>query len=128
MSNYEKWLESELAFRKQSLLNRIDQVEHITAGLRQRVNDDSYLNDLGELQVAGVMLDTAVAAYATQRQALKNYREMEMNTFLLDGITYRVQFNELNEIGGCCQLDGSDFQECCDCVYEGKCPADGEEE
>jgi hypothetical protein len=77
MSNYEDWLEAELAFRKQGLLNRIDEVERILSGLRFRIESDSYLNDLGELQAGGVMLDTAVAAYATQRQALKNYREME---------------------------------------------------
>lgn len=76
MSTYEDWLNSELAFRKQALLNRITEVENIMAGLRQRIERDSYLNDLGELQASGVMLDTAVAAYATQRQALKNYQEM----------------------------------------------------
>jgi len=76
MSNYEDWLQAELAYRKQALINRIDEVEHITKGLRQRVVDDSYLNDLGELQASGIMLDTAVAAYATERQALKNYQEM----------------------------------------------------
>jgi len=76
-SNYESWMESELAFRKQSILNKIDEVERITSGLRQRIESNSYLNDLGELQSSGVMLDTAVAAYAVQRQALRNYREME---------------------------------------------------
>jgi hypothetical protein len=77
MGNYENWLESELAFRKKSLLNKIDEVENIIIGLRQRVESDSYINDLGELQSSGVMLDTAVAAYATQRQSLMNYRQME---------------------------------------------------
>ncbi|MFA5250937.1 MAG: hypothetical protein WC371_05970 [Parachlamydiales bacterium] len=76
MSAYEDWLKAELAFRKRTILNRIDEVEHITAGLRQRIESDSYLNDLGELQSSGVMLDTAIAAYATERQALKNYQEM----------------------------------------------------
>lgn len=76
MSDYEEWLKAELAFRKQSILNRIEEVEHVVAGLRQRIESDSYLNDLGELQAAGVMLDTAVAAYATERRALKNYQEM----------------------------------------------------
>jgi hypothetical protein len=70
-------MKSELAFRKQAILNKIDEVEHVTAGLRQRIKSDSHVNDLGELQSRGVMLDTAVAAYATQRQALKNYQEME---------------------------------------------------
>jgi hypothetical protein len=56
-----------------------------------------------------------------------------MNQFLIDGIPYRVVYCDNpngfgEERGGCCQLDGSDFMECCDCVYEGKCPADGEEE
>jgi hypothetical protein len=77
MGNYENWLEADLAFRKRALLNHIDEVEHIMAGLRQRIENDSYINDLGELQASGVMLDTALAAYATERQALKNYREME---------------------------------------------------
>ena len=76
MSTYEDWLKASLAFRKQAVLNYIDDVEHITAGLRQRIESDSYLNDLGELQSSGVMLDTAIAAYATERQALKNYQEM----------------------------------------------------
>ena len=76
MSTYEDWLKASLAFRKQAVLNYIDDVEHITAGLRQRIESDSYLNDLGELQSSGVMLDVAVAAYATERQALKNYQEM----------------------------------------------------
>jgi hypothetical protein len=77
MGNYESWMESELAFRKRMILNKIDEVEHITSGLRQRIESDSYLNDLGELQSSGAMLDTAVAAYATQRQSLKNYQNME---------------------------------------------------
>jgi hypothetical protein len=77
MGTYEDWLKAGLAYRKRAILNRIDEVEHITKGLRQRIEDDSYLNDLGELQAAGVMLDTAVAAYATERQVLKNYHEME---------------------------------------------------
>jgi len=77
MGNYEEWLKSELAFRKQTILNRIDEIEHITSGLRRRIESDSYLNDLGELQSSGVMLDTAVAAYATQRQSLINYWQME---------------------------------------------------
>ena len=76
MSTYEDWLKTSLAFRKQAVLNYIDDVEHITAGLRQRIESDSYLNDLGELQSSGIMLDTAIAAYATERQALKNYQEM----------------------------------------------------
>lgn len=77
MSTYEDWLKASLAFRKQAVLNYIDDVEHITAGLRQRIESDSYLNDLGELQSSGIMLDTAIAAYATERQALKNYQEMK---------------------------------------------------
>jgi hypothetical protein len=77
MGNYENWLKAELAFRKQALLNKIDEIERITSGLRQRIESDSYLNDLGELQSSGIMLDTAVAAYATQRQSLINYRQME---------------------------------------------------
>ena len=76
MSTYEDWLKAELEFRKRTILNRIDEVEHITAGLRQRIETDSYINDLGELQSSGIMLDTAIAAYATERQALKNYQEM----------------------------------------------------
>ena len=76
MSTYEDWLKASLAFRKQAVLNHIDEVEHITAGLRQRIETDSYINDLGELQSSGIMLDTAIAAYATERQALKNYQEM----------------------------------------------------
>lgn len=77
MSNYESWMKSELDFRKRSLINKIDEVEGVLRGLRLRIESDSHLNDLGELQSSGVMLDTAVAAYATQRQALKNYQKME---------------------------------------------------
>ena len=56
-----------------------------------------------------------------------------MNQFLIDGIMYRAVYRDNphgfgEERGGCCQLDGSDFQECRDCIYEGKCPADGEED
>ena len=74
--NYEAWISAELAFRKRAVLNRIDEIEHILDGLRQRVIDDSYLNELGELQQAGPMLDAAIAAYAVQRQTLNNYKEM----------------------------------------------------
>ena len=74
--NYEAWISAELAFRKRACLNRIDEIEHILDGLRQRVIDDSYLNELGELQQAGPMLDAVIAAYAVQRHALKNYKEM----------------------------------------------------
>lgn len=74
--NYEAWISAELAFRKRAVLNRIDEIEYILDGLRQRVIDDSYLNELGELQQAGPMLDSAIAAYAVQRQTLKNYKEM----------------------------------------------------
>jgi hypothetical protein len=70
-------MKSELDFRKRSLINKIDEVEGVLRGLRLRIESDSHLNDLGELQSSGVMLDTAVAAYATQRQALKNYQKME---------------------------------------------------
>jgi hypothetical protein len=55
-----------------------------------------------------------------------------MNQFLIDGIPYHAVYRYVGtdheERGGCCQLDGSDFQECQDCIYEGKCPADGEDE
>jgi hypothetical protein len=44
-------------------------------------------------------------------------------TFLLDGETYRAVYNDLGEIGGCCLLNGKDFQECGDCRYEKVCPA-----
>jgi hypothetical protein len=74
--NYEAWISAELAFRKRACLNRIDEIEHILDGLRDRIENDSYLNELGELQQAGPMLDAAIAAYAVQRQTLKNYREM----------------------------------------------------
>ena len=74
--NYEAWISAELAFRKRACLNRIDEIEHILDGLRDRIENDSYLNELGELQQAGPLLDAAIAAYAVQRQTLKNYREM----------------------------------------------------
>lgn len=77
MSKYESWLNSELAVRKRAILNRVAEIEQITANLRCRVESDSYLNELGELQAAGVMLDTAVSSYATMRQALKNYQVMK---------------------------------------------------
>jgi hypothetical protein len=41
-----------------------------------------------------------------------------MSIIIINGIQYRQQFNELDEIGGCCQLDGKDFQECEDCIHE----------
>ena len=55
-----------------------------------------------------------------------------MNQFLVDGVLCHAVYRDNpygmgEERGGCCQLDGRDFQECCDCVYEGQCPADGEE-
>lgn len=74
--NYEAWISAELDFRKRAALNRIGEIEHILDGLKDRIENDSYLNELGELQQAGPMLDAAIAAYAVQRQALKNYREM----------------------------------------------------
>jgi hypothetical protein len=72
--NFELWLTAELAYRKRTVLSSIDGIESTLVGLRARVNDDSYLNDLGELQASGVMLDTAVAAYAVQRQVMANYQ------------------------------------------------------
>lgn len=77
MSNFEKWLESNLAFHKQAILDRISEIEHVTDRLKERVIENSYLNDLGEIQLSGIMLDTAVAAYATERRILENYRKME---------------------------------------------------
>lgn len=77
MSDYEAWMKSEQAFRKQGILNRIRDMRQVLDSIESRVNNDSYLNDLGEIQVAAVMLDTSIAAYATQRQALKNYQEMQ---------------------------------------------------
>lgn len=76
MSDYDAWLKSELAFRRQAILNRIRDLQYQLENIKSRVEDDSYLNDLGELQASGVMLDTAIAAYASERQALKNYQEM----------------------------------------------------
>lgn len=76
MSAYEDWLKAELAFRKQEILNRIRDMESTLGGLRHRVETDMFLNSMGEIQVSGVLLDTAIAAYATERQALKNYQEM----------------------------------------------------
>jgi hypothetical protein len=56
-----------------------------------------------------------------------------MNQFLIDGIPYRAVYCDNpngfgEERGGCCQLDGSDMMECCDCAYEGACPADATDE
>ena len=48
--------------------------------------------------------------------------------FNLDGLPYRFVMNELDEVGACCKMDGSDFQECSDCIYEGKCPGQTEDE
>ena len=76
MSNYEAWLNAELAFRKQAILNRVRDMQYQLETIKSRVIGDGYLNGLGELQASGVMLDTAIAAYATERQALKNYQEM----------------------------------------------------
>jgi len=75
--NYESWLKAEIEFRKRAVLNKIDEVERITSDLRQRIESDGYVSDIGELQSSGVMLDTAVVAYATQRQSLINYQQME---------------------------------------------------
>ena len=75
--SYEAWMKSELAFRKQAILNRIRDMRQALDGIEARVNADSYLNDLGALQQSGTMLDTSIAAYATQRHALKNYQEMK---------------------------------------------------
>lgn len=56
---------------------------------------------------------------------------IDTNQFLIDGITYRAVYCDNphgfgEERGGCCQLDGSDFMECCDCEHhrKGECPAD----
>ena len=75
--DFKSWLEAEQEWRKNHILNKIRDIRHILDGLETRINADSYLNDLGELQSSGVVLDTAIAAYAAQRQTLKNYMEME---------------------------------------------------
>ena len=77
MSDYEEWMKGEQAFRKQAILNRIRDMRQVLDSIEFRVNANSYLNDMGEIQVASIMLDTAIAAYATQRQTLKNYQEMQ---------------------------------------------------
>lgn len=77
MSDYEAWMKSEQAFRKQEILNRIRDLRSTLDGLKERVEQDRFLNSMGEIQVCGVLLDTAIAAYVTQRQALKNYQEMQ---------------------------------------------------
>lgn len=73
---YERYMLAELTVRKHAVVNQINNIEGIIKGLRARIDSDSYLNELGELQASGPMLDTAVAAYAVQRQNLKNYIEM----------------------------------------------------
>ena len=77
MSDYEEWIKGELAFRRQEILNRIRDMRSTLESLQDRVEQDRFLNSMGEIQVASVLLDTAIAAYATQRQALKNYQEMQ---------------------------------------------------
>jgi hypothetical protein len=52
---------------------------------------------------------------------------MNDNQFVLDGLIYQIQFNELHERGGCCQLDGRDMIECEGCNLA-RCPTDGEKE
>jgi len=47
--------------------------------------------------------------------------------FEMDGTPYRFILNELDEIGGCCLMNGEDFQECSDCKLEGKCPGQTED-
>ncbi len=77
MSDYEAWMKSEQAFRKQEILNRIRDLRSTLDGLKERVEQDRFLNSMGELQVNGILLDTSIAAYVTRRQALKNYQEMK---------------------------------------------------
>jgi len=48
--------------------------------------------------------------------------------FEWEGKPYRFVLNELDEIGACCLMDGGDFQECSDCIYEGKCPGQIDDE
>ena len=72
--DFKKWLEMDLVVRKRQILQKINDIDSTLLGLRTRIENDDYLNDLGELQQNGIMLDTAIAAYATQRQALQNYK------------------------------------------------------
>ena len=51
----------------------------------------------------------------------------DLNNFVIDGITYRPPFNELGEIGGCYDPQG-EFEACEDCIYEGQCPGQFDEE
>lgn len=56
-----------------------------------------------------------------------------MNQFLINGIQYRAVYLDNpngfgEERGGCCYLEGGGFVACCNCVYNGRCPADGMEE
>lgn len=77
MSDYARWLKSETTFGKRNVLNRIENIEQLLHDLRNRIENDAYLNTIGELQSEGPMLDAAIAAYAAQRRALKNYQDME---------------------------------------------------
>jgi len=77
MSDYEAWRKAEQRWRKNSILNQIDAFSDQLRRIRFAVENDQPLNDVGELQALGPMLDAAIAAYATQRQALKNYLEMQ---------------------------------------------------
>ena len=75
--DYESWLESEQELRKKTILRKIEDLRQMLDSIEHRVLANTTLNDLGELQAQGIMLDTAIAAYATQRQDLRNYREMK---------------------------------------------------
>ena len=70
-------MKAEQRWRKNSILNQIDAFSDQLKLIRDAVENDRTLSDMGELQSTGPMLDAAIAAYATQRQALLNYPEMD---------------------------------------------------
>lgn len=76
MSLFEDWLNAEIASQRRIVLSNIQTCRDALDHLEARINLDSYLNDLGELQASGPMLDASVAKLAALRSALKNHQEM----------------------------------------------------
>lgn len=76
MTLFEDWMAAEIRSQTRIVIGNISSCRDALDRLAQRVNTDSWINDLGELQASGPMLDASVAKLAALRNCLKNHQEM----------------------------------------------------
>lgn len=71
---FEDWIKSEIEIQSKIVLSNVGLCRCALDRLEQRVNDGGWLNDLGELQSWGPILDASVAKLATLKSCQKNHQ------------------------------------------------------